>query len=975
MIFTCRNNLTMGSVLFTSVRNAGRPHLFLFLISSLLLLVTGCEVAETDSAGNSTGGFTSLGNQRYFANEVALTVETSTEPLPQQSVRGQFRPEEVRQRVKTPTGDKEVPLDGDGVNNLIAYAPIDLEKSNFGPVYNLDLIPTSGNSFGSSSGSRTLVWTVPEYDPETDPVLFTAFGKSGVLTGRSVTIQEQWSFSNFDKINPDDENEEPVQKDPPVVTVQISGVDFEDGSSSFGGRVRYQFSSTIPGLHTVENHVVHSDGAEGDGSWSYYQRRMEFAEEFPEYDDSTTDPVEINNTIIWDDGSPVNDAEWGVGVGDESKQGTGSEIAVVWKPLEEVLEQYVDPATVPVEETLEPTPLSVQARAPVFSEEWDNIGPVYYTIIGGTDVPRRPVLKIKNEQIEPTEPFTEGNNYANVLADIIFFNPDIMQSDIHWQVDVKNSAGEVVWEKLATGTGWDIAASWDGTLQGGPLPADDNDPTTYVFGLSAFLCDDDGGVVVTGRALDGVNPQALGDEDCSPDPQSLAQLDVPIVENTGVVEIFADDDSLVASSNAYFPALSYSDFTERIVFGAPAPLRSRGTLGFGDRGNNNFMLKIPGNEMRLRLVVSDVEDSESLDSVIVKVRTTESSSGASRNIALYKSTHPTTGDVAFVRDIFLAEANSGGADPRFAIEPFQESFATFDATVSGGRIQDSERFAEIQGEIGRKRLGRSLQWPPEGPDYSPDTGVSVDAFRAAGYESLIASIGGQQAWVRVRNQAKLFYVSAHGLHDANYIRFGPSSSDIIYPSSDLSDPQGLAREDWENDKLETVIFAACSVLDLGNWNDGHHGKQFGNYDPGRAWVLLTKPETLILGYNSQAPDAEETTADLERRDTRILERFYEQINVGDAPVIAWLRGNSRMETRLGDNASAVLGNYYYFIKFKRKSDWIGSGYTYTDREIWKVHANYWDGKSYFEDIPENEKGKILIQVLPDQEEGEDRGIF
>ena len=88
MIFTCRNNLTMGSVLFTSVRNAGRPHLFLFLISSFLLLVTGCEVAETDSAGNSTGGFTSLGNQRYFANEVALTVETSTEPLPQQSVRG-----------------------------------------------------------------------------------------------------------------------------------------------------------------------------------------------------------------------------------------------------------------------------------------------------------------------------------------------------------------------------------------------------------------------------------------------------------------------------------------------------------------------------------------------------------------------------------------------------------------------------------------------------------------------------------------------------------------------------------------------------------------------------------------------------------------------------------------------------------------------------------------------------------------------
>lgn len=514
----------MGNALFTSVRDAGRPHLFLFLISSFLLLVTGCDV-ETDSAGNSTGGFTSLGNQRYFANEVALTVDTSTEPLPQETIRGQFRPEFVRQKVKTPAGDEDLPLDGDGVNNLIAYAPIDLEKSNFGPVYNLDLVPTSGNSFGSSSGSRTLVWTVPEYDPETDPVLFTAFGKSGVLTGRSVTIQEQWSFSNYDKLNPDDDDEEPTEKDPPVVAVQIIGVDFEDGSSSFEGRVRYQFSSTIPGVHTVENHVVHSDGAEADGSWSYYQRRMEFAEEFPEYDDSTTDPVEIQNTIQWDDGTLVDDAEWEVEVGDKRKQGTGSEILATWKPLEEVLEQYVDPATLPVEETLERVELLVKANAPVFTDQWNRIGPVHYTINGGTDVPRRPVLKIRNERIEPTEPFTEGNNFAMVSAEIITFDPDIMASDVNWEVDIKNSAGEVVWEKFATGNGWNIAASWNGTLEGEvSLPDDDNDPTNYVFALSAFLCDAGGGVDVTGRALDNINPQVvIGGDKCERDLDSLAQ--------------------------------------------------------------------------------------------------------------------------------------------------------------------------------------------------------------------------------------------------------------------------------------------------------------------------------------------------------------------------------------------------------------------------------------------------------------------
>lgn len=90
--------------------------------------------------------------------------------------------------------------------------------------------------------------------------------------------------------------------------------------------------------------------------------------------------------------------------------------------------------------------------------------------------------------------------------------------------------------------------------------------------------------------------------------------------------------------------------------------------------------------------------------------------------------------------------------------------------------------------------------------------------------------------------------------------------------------------------------------------------------------------------------------------------------------MAWLRANARMETRLGDNASAIFGDYYYFIKFTKKRPLFGS-FRHTEREIWKVHHSYWNGDKKFMEIKEEVGHKIKLQCLPDQAEGEDHGPF
>jgi len=458
----------------------------------------------------------------------------------------------------------------------------------------------------------------------------------------------------------------------------------------------------------------------------------------------------------------------------------------------------------------------------------------------------------------------------------------------------------------------------------------------------------------------------------------IAELVPPVLE---VFDAEEQEPVLVASSEASFPDLEVPGPGQ-----VPSPVTllpngkimnrqtgiSARTAG-GDfslnQPNDKFIQKIPGLRRRVRLVVTNVPDAENVDNITINVRTTQSGDGTTREIVLLKNLNPENNQISFRRDIFLGEPPAGNNEPHFPITAVSDSFSSLDGTCSNGGTADSRRFIGVQQSLSRVQLGDSFHWPLGGKAFRMQTPPSVEALRAAGYESLVAEYAGRICWVRVKNQASRYYISGHGWHDANRLAFNdPKFS--VHPTTNPDDPNGLHELDWkQHANLQEITFAACSLLDVGNWNQGYHGHYFDVPSPGLQWEALARHGTLWLGYNSSAPDAESDESVVYKRDARIYDLYVEQRSRGDHPTLAWLRANARMETRLGDNASAIFGDYYYFIKYE------GDDSVHRDREIWKVHRDYWPGTSAFHDIPEAERGRIWIQGLGTQKEGEDHGAF
>ena len=126
----------MGNVLFTSVRDAGRPQVvLLFFIASLLLLLTGCDVAEVESSsGSNSSSSNLLGNHRYFTREARIEF---SQGVNRQAVRAQDNPYFVRQGLSRPEidfeGARPLLLDGEA-GHFLAYTPEKPENPTFSGV-------------------------------------------------------------------------------------------------------------------------------------------------------------------------------------------------------------------------------------------------------------------------------------------------------------------------------------------------------------------------------------------------------------------------------------------------------------------------------------------------------------------------------------------------------------------------------------------------------------------------------------------------------------------------------------------------------------------------------------------------------------------------------------------------------------------------------------------------------------------------
>jgi len=174
--------------------------------------------------------------------------------------------------------------------------------------------------------------------------------------------------------------------------------------------------------------------------------------------------------------------------------------------------------------------------------------------------------------------------------------------------------------------------------------------------------------------------------------------------------------------------------------------------------------------------------------------------------------------------------------------------------------------------------------------------ANLDYFRAAGYEvarlSAPAYPGAPQGKVYVQNQADVLFYIGHGSHSANYVFL--SGSDEAQGHPDLINTNGY----W-NHGLQTVIFFACSVLDINNYD----GCADDNGSPGTEWIALAGPKTW-LGFKWTAPTGEQGRAQ--------IRKFAAEYVASGNWITAW-------RTATGDNIKAFRHavaiddtNYYYW---------------------------------------------------------------
>lgn len=143
------------------------------------------------------------------------------------------------------------------------------------------------------------------------------------------------------------------------------------------------------------------------------------------------------------------------------------------------------------------------------------------------------------------------------------------------------------------------------------------------------------------------------------------------------------------------------------------------------------------------------------------------------------------------------------------------------------------------------------------------------------------------------NQADYPYVSGHGHHINGQVEgIGPEQV-----------------RDWWNWDIDCVVFSACSILDIGNYNDYMYPGDTtpSRASPGKLWEQVGP--SVLLGYDAIAP------RDGGGAPARIL-ASWKLLRVSMGDVDAWMQANSLNRAW---NACAIVKdvNYVYF-----KTKWM-----------------------------------------------------
>lgn len=404
------------------------------------------------------------------------------------------------------------------------------------------------------------------------------------------------------------------------------------------------------------------------------------------------------------------------------------------------------------------------------------------------------------------------------------------------------------------------------------------------------------------------------------------------------------------------------------------------------KSNDQITLSLP-QKIKIRYVVKRTPQIDNLNNIDVTVTTSQTNKTALVRTLQHNRGADSPSNARFEATFNLVSGTAQGTDIGF--QNFTNSFTTFDynsgegANYEDGNAQDGLEWERHEKSAGGTQLGRAAKLTPSekaSKSYRSTTPPTMIAMRAAGYEDLIVERQSLKAWTRVQNQAHSLYTSTHGLTSGElFTDEGQCPAETVQPT-------------WQNGNLDLVIFAGCSVLDIGNFNGWTNTV---TNSPGLKWKGAARPATagragcMFLGYNATAPlgNFNEPAGSL-HGDTRILGFYYDQLsqqsnpNSQEAKAMSWLLANAYMEVRIADDACAITDDYYYFIKTKAfnarnkpiedphaQSD--DGSYT-TERTIWKVHKTYWSklGASGFNSIPLGSTGKTMMRKLPPARMGE-----
>ncbi len=348
--------------------------------------------------------------------------------------------------------------------------------------------------------------------------------------------------------------------------------------------------------------------------------------------------------------------------------------------------------------------------------------------------------------------------------------------------------------------------------------------------------------------------------------------------------------------------------------------------------------------------------------------------------------------VEFRAPLTLVRNSANTSAGEVAIKDTPNSITTYDinsgegSSYADGNAQDGLYWESTEKGAGRVQLGRAARLKPSelsSASYRPNIPPTEPALKAAGYEDLIVTRQGLKVWTRVKNQATRLYVSSHGIRQGGLSVDGPGAGDF-----------NAVQPHWNAGNLDLAIFAGCSVLDIGGFNNWNSKFNTG-LSPGKRWKEAARPAgsrpgTLFLGYNATAPlsNTSEPAGSL-HADTRVLAFYYEQRQLlrtsysgQELEAMAWLIANVGMEQRIADDACAITDDYYYFVKikaFNAKGKLIDDPHAQNDdgsyspeRCIWRVHRNYWTrvGDTQFQLIPLGPSGKTKMRQLPSAKMGE-----